>query len=279
MKNNIVKTLIYDKQARLFFVDNTKLINEIFSQNKEISKLHKLILGKTVSILSLISGTLKGDQRISLQMTMSDPKYKVFADADAKGNIRGYLDEKLLNSSLDNVSLDHLIGDKGTMRVIKGSAMNQFTGITDMPHRNIADDISHYFNQSEQIQTYIKADIKLANDGRLLYSKAIIVQLLPGAPLHLIDEVKHALTTNQGFFNSLTIEEKLSEIFKDVKVIGYSPIQSFCGCSKEMFYGMLHSLSKDELEQAISKKETIDTVCQICGIKYSFGQREIESLL
>lgn len=42
MENTIVKTLIYDKQVRLFFVDNTKLINEILSLNKEINKMLKI---------------------------------------------------------------------------------------------------------------------------------------------------------------------------------------------------------------------------------------------
>src|SRR5690606_17939357 len=104
-------------------------------------------------------------------MTMSEPKYKVFADADAKGNVRGYLNGELLkisNDPINKISLDRLIGNKGTIRVIKGSAMNQFTGITDMPYRNIVDDISHYFIQSEQTQTYIGANLGFGNDNCVL---------------------------------------------------------------------------------------------------------------
>ncbi|GAE32502.1 Hsp33 family molecular chaperone HslO [Halalkalibacter hemicellulosilyticus] len=271
MENTIVKTLIYDNQVRLFFVDNTKLLNEILSLNKETNKIHKLTLAKTISVMSVITGSLKGDQRISLQMTMSDPKFKVFADADAKGNVRGYLNGEFLKAPADyinQISLDRLIGHKGTIRVIKGSAMNQFTGITDMPYRNIADDISHYFNQSEQIQTYIEANVIFGNDNFPQCSSAIFAQLLPGATPDLIDEVEHTINANREFFTSLNkyskkIEEKLSELFKDVNVIGYSPIQFFCGCSKEMFHGMLYSLNESELKQAIHNQETIDTVCKI----------------
>ncbi|WP_067841913.1 Hsp33 family molecular chaperone HslO [Amphibacillus sediminis] len=288
MENTIVKTLIYDNQVRLFFVDNTKLINEILSLNKETNNILKLTLGKTISVVSIITGALKGNQRISLQMTMSDPKYKVFADADAKGNVRGYLNGELLKAPADyinKISLDRLIGHKGTIRVIKGSAMNQFTGITDMPYQNIDGDISHYFIQSEQIQTYIEANIRFGNDSCFRFSNAIYAQLLPGAMPDLIDEVKHTVNINREFFTSLNkysknnIEEKLSELFKDVKVIGYSPIQFFCGCSKEMFYGMLHSLSEGELKQAIYNQEAIDTTCQICGRTYCFNYNEIQALL
>ncbi|MBW8347969.1 Hsp33 family molecular chaperone HslO [Bacillus sp. IITD106] len=288
MKNTIVKTLIYDKQVRLFFVDNTILINDILRLNKETNKTLKLILGKTISVVSLISGTLKGDQRISFHMTMSDPKYKVFADADAKGNVRGYLNGELLkisNDPINKISLDRLIGNKGTIRVIKGSAMNQFTGITDMPYRNIVDDISHYFIQSEQTQTYIGANLGFGNDNCVLFSHAIFAQLLPGAKPNLIDRVKHTVNTNQEFFSNLNkvsknnIDKKLSELFKDVQVMGYSPVQFFCGCSKEMFFGMLHSLSQNELIQAINNKEAIDTACHICGRTYSFKYNEIQEIL
>lgn len=69
------------------------------------------------------------------------------------------------------------------------------------------------------------------------------------------------------------------ELFKDVQVIGYSPVQFYCGCSKEMFYGMLQSLSKDELIDAIEKKEVIEAACQICGRTYQFYSNEMEGLL
>src|SRR5690625_2027206 len=181
MKNTIVKTLIYDKQVRLFFIDNTKLIDDIFNQNKKIDKVHKLLLGKAVSAVSLISGTLKGDLRISIQISMSHPKYKIFVDADAKGNVRGFLSDELLNASLDDRSnVSELIGHKGNIRVIKGSAMNQFTGITDMPYRNIVDDISHYFTQSEQTQTFIGSNLGLDDESGLLFSNAVFVQLQIG---------------------------------------------------------------------------------------------------
>src|SRR5690625_412288 len=288
MQNFIVKTLIYDNQVRLFFVDNSKLIDTIYNLNQETNKTLKCLLGKTVSAVSLMSGTLKERQRVSLHITMSDPKYKVFADADAKGNVRGYLNTGLKNASSDfirNVSLGQLIGDKGSIRVIKGSAMTQFTGITDMPYRNIVDDISHYFTQSEQTQTFIGSNLGLDDEGGLLFSNAVFVQLLPGASPHLIDEIKQIFHINRNVFNNLgkynvnSIEEILSDLFKDVKIMGYSPVQFFCGCSKEMFYGMLHALNKSEIKQAINNNELIETGCQICGRTYSFNQSELQALL
>lgn len=285
MENTIVKTFIYDKQVRAFFADNTKSVNDILCLNKDSNSTLKRMLGKTVSVISLMSATLKGDQRISLQITMTDPKYKVFADADASGNVRGYLNEALLEVPDHNLPLKHLIGSKGRIRVIKGAAMNQFSGVTDMPYANIVDDLAHYFIQSEQTQTYIKTNLVLGQDGSVLSSNALFAQLLPGAPSSLMDEIDNTVRTNQAFFNGFkgisrnNIENRLSALFKDVNVIEHSSVRFFCGCSKEMFYGMILSLSKDELNRAISKKESLETGCQICGRTYSFNYNEIKNSL
>lgn len=100
MENTIVKTLIYDNQVRLFFANNTELINKILTKNTNIHPIHKQMLGETISVISILTGTLKGEQRIRLQITLSEPKYKIFADA--KGNVRGYLNDALLHAPMQH---------------------------------------------------------------------------------------------------------------------------------------------------------------------------------
>jgi molecular chaperone Hsp33 len=112
MDNYIIKTLAYNKQVRILFVDNTVMIREICNQ-LNMNKLLKTALGTTVSIASLISGILKGNQRISLKINASNRNYKIFADVDSTGNVRGYINDELLNASLDyanGLSIEQLIG-------------------------------------------------------------------------------------------------------------------------------------------------------------------------
>lgn len=122
MQNTLVKALIYEEQIRLYFIDNTQLLRNIFVLNQELPEPLKLMLGKTVSAMSILSGTLKGNQRMSLQVTLSNPRYKIFAEAEANGNVRGYLNGELLRSSeIEEKSIQDLIGPSGMIRVIKGS--------------------------------------------------------------------------------------------------------------------------------------------------------------
>ncbi|MCG7332288.1 Hsp33 family molecular chaperone HslO [Salinicoccus roseus] len=286
MKNSIAKTLTHGEQVRFYFVDNTQLLHEIFELNNKIPLSLKLLLGKTVSVMSILSGTLKGNQRMSLQITLSNPKYKIFAEAEANGNVRGYLNESLLTApGLEEQSMEDLIGSTAMISVIKGSDMSQFTSITDMPNQNIVDDIANYFVQSDQTPTYLHSTIQFDDQASLLSSHALFAQLLPGAPPQLLSEVKNAIKTNPEIFSKLKAEEasdneeELRRMFGSAKVIGYSSSQFFCGCTKEMFYGMLYSLSEEEIKRSIEEDEDIEAFCHICGKTYTFQQKEIEHLL
>lgn len=286
MQNTIAKALIYEEQVRIYFIDNTQLLRDIFSVNQELPESLKLMLGETVSAMSILSGTLKGNQRMSLQITLSNSRHKIFAEAEANGNIRGYLNDGLLKAAeTEGKSVQDLIGTIGMIRIIKGSDMNQFTSITDMPNQNIIDDIANYFVQSDQTPTYLYSNIQLDNGASLLSSHAVYAQLLPGAPPHLLSEVKSIIEADPDIYSKLNTEETsdsdeaLTYLFGEAKIIGYSSSQFFCGCSKEMFYGMLYSLSKEEITQSIVQNENIEAFCHICGKTYMFGQKEIQQLL
>lgn len=279
MQNAIVKALINEEQIRLYFMDNTQLLRDIFALNQELPESLKLMLGKTVSAMSILSGTLKGNQRMSLQITLSNPLHKIFAEAEANGNVRGYLNEDLLRSSnTEEKSMQDLIGPSGMIRVIKGSEMNQFTSITDMPNQHIMEDIANYFVQSDQTPTYLYSDIQLDNEASLLSSYALYAQLLPGAPPQLLSKVKMIVKANPDIFSKRNAEEALTQLFRDAKIIGHSSSQFFCGCSKEMFYGMLYSLSEEEIKRSIERKEDIEAFCHICGKTYTFDQKEMQQL-
>lgn len=287
MTNQIIKTLVFDKNIRLYFTDNTKMLQEIMELSKIKDKACYLALAKTVSIMSLLSVTLKNHQRISTVITLTNKIHKIYADTDGAGNVRGYVNQALLNEHQQqnsNLSLPEFIGPKASIRMMKGFEMNQFTGITAMPYQNMDEDFAYYFKQSEQTDTMIQTNIKLNDDGSLLKSYGIYAQALPGAKEGALELVRKQfeaenlvpLLLNK---NDAEVEKVLNQRFNLSKVIEHKPIQFSCHCSKEMFYGFLYSLSDEELQKAIEENTSIDTTCHICGRKYVFSPAEIQTVL
>lgn len=96
MSNQIIKTLVLNKSIRLYFTDNTNLLQEILTLSGIKDKACCLALTKMISVISLLSVTLKAKQRISAVMVLSNRRYKIYADTDAEGNVRGYVNQALL---------------------------------------------------------------------------------------------------------------------------------------------------------------------------------------
>jgi molecular chaperone Hsp33 len=284
MENYLLKALAYNKQVRIIFTENTDLIKSVCHVKQ---RLLKTALGTTVSTASMLSGTLKGNQRISLKVKASHPAYKIFADVDSHGNIRGYLSDELRNvpsHELGNLSLQQLIGDRGCIQVVKDVGMNHnFTGITNMPYGNIVDDLSYYFGQSEQIPTCFANHIEFDDKDEIVFSRGILAQLLPGAQDGVMDHIREILNChplqNPAYAASEAFKELPAFLFDDIEIMSVEPIQFFCGCSKEMFYPMLHSLGQEELKNACEKKSSIHILCSICGKEYSFASDEIAGLI
>nr|WP_255654660.1 Hsp33 family molecular chaperone HslO [Cohnella sp. REN36] len=261
----MVKALAYRSQARLLFVENTELVKAVCP--RPMNDMLKIALGRTVSAASLLTGTLKDHQRISLKIKTGQKDGKIFADADAWGNVRGYLSDELRNAPpayLRHLSLEQLIGSKGSLQMTKDIGMQgTFTGITDMPYGNIVDDLSHYFRQSEQTPTFFSLPIDIGASGDIVRSRGVLAQLLPGAPTELIDRIKNDLRTSK---------------VEDMQVVGKEPIRLFCGCSKEVLFPMLHALDKEELKDAHAAGRPIEIVCHICGNAYAFQPDEFASI-
>ncbi|GEN86143.1 Hsp33 family molecular chaperone HslO [Oceanobacillus sojae] len=287
MTNEIIKALVLDKSIRLYFTDNTKVLQEIMKLSKIKDKACYLALAKAVSIMSLLSVTLKTTQRISTVITVTNKKHKIYADTDADGNVRGYVNQALLEEHQQQNSVQSLkefIGPNASIRMMKGFEMNQFTGITDMPYQNIDDDFAYYFKQSEQTNTIIQTNIEFDNNHGLAKSYGIYAQVLPGTKEGSLEYIREQFEAENLApmllgMNDAEIEKELNHHFHNSKVMERKSIQFACHCSKEMFYGFLFSLSDEELQKATESNTSVDTKCHICGRQYVFSPSEIKILL
>jgi molecular chaperone Hsp33 len=286
MNNFITKILALNKQARILFAENTDLIHEVCS-NQNTNKLLKTLLARTVSCASLLTGLLKDNHRISLKVSASKRDYRVYADVDAEGNVRGFISDDLLNAFNEETNpftIDQIIGDRGCIQVTNDIGMNSIiTGITDMPYKNITDDISHYYAQSEQTPTWISTYIVFNEQDQIELSRAVLVQLLPGSPITLLHQIRRRITDNKPVFLNATNKGIMKElpftIFDDAEFLETKPIQLYCGCSKEMFYSMLYALGKEEISNAYISGNTIEFACNVCGNKYLYHPEELKYFL
>ncbi|HHT35966.1 MAG: Hsp33 family molecular chaperone HslO [Candidatus Wallacebacter cryptica] len=287
MSDQLIRCLAFDKQVRVIFVDNTMLVQERCNP-LETSKLTKTALAKTLTIASLISGTLKDTQRISLRVAATDQEYQVLAEADAEGSVRGFVSQPFLNlepGRVEGMTLPEFFGDRGGLQVIKdlGRYGKMFTGVTKMPYGNIVDDFSYYFEQSEQTTSMFYLSLIFDDQDQITLSRGMFAQLMPGGSEEQMQKLTDAVKVSSLFqpqtnFGEVFQEEpeSISAVFQaDLEVLSIEPIQFRCSCSKELLLSILSSLTEEEIQSYIESGEDIEVICNMCGEKHYIDPHEV----
>lgn len=285
MGNQLVQSLACDNRIRLYIADLTQILTELTVSDLSMPRLLKEALGKTASAACLLTGTLKGDDRLSIKLSSTNRGYAWFAESDAYGNISAYLSDSLAHTPADywnGLTEEQLIGERGSIRIAKSIGMNgMFTGVTDMPNRNIEADFSHYYGQSEQTATAFRLHITFDKYDNVVFGRAIMIQMLPGSTDQLWNEALLTLDNQSARWRTPDIStgEVPENIFADARIVGTMPLRLFCGCSKELLMPMILSLGDDTLRQARYDAKDVEIVCHRCGRGYRYSPSEVDTLL
>lgn len=277
METKMIRLLSKDKQVRIFMIDNTSLVSNLIEQQK-INKVCQETLAKTFTISNLLCGLLEGNQRLSIQMVCSNSSESIRCEVDSSGNVNGYCSKALLESKPDTIA--ELIGGRGYIRITKGSETgSMYTGCVDMPYQNITEDFSNYFRKSEQLYTAFQCYYDCDKSQKVVRSRGFLIQLMPFAPEEHLTKWTGWIDEHKMMIEQLPLEQLIPKVFKAADIMAIQPIRLFCGCSREMFYGMINSLGEKELSDIISKKQTVEMNCGICGKSYSFPYNEVAGLI
>ncbi len=103
--------LLHNDQIRVTAIAATKLINQMRA-NHDLGLLETYVLGQAYLAGALLSATVKGNDRIQLNIECGGPIGGVFVESWAVGAVRGYLKHNPipLKESLKSLDLNELYG-------------------------------------------------------------------------------------------------------------------------------------------------------------------------
>lgn len=242
------------------------------------------LLSKYLTAASLVSSTLKGEERIILEAEGNGPVARIYAESSHVGEVRGYIahDPK---KSLESIShFDEAIGI-GLLKVsrVLYNEPEPIMGIVPIQTGDIAKDLAHYYVQSEQIPTAVVIDTKIDDKGFVETSGGLLVQALPGASDEEISEVIDAIQSMDNIISLLSQDDAPLEILKDILPFDFSDTKTrqvdfFCRCSKDRFVDKLQTLSPHDLKEMKQLGQN-ELVCQFCGEKYFLEDEDFDKLI
>lgn len=115
-------------------------------------------LGRVLTAASLMGNMQKVENgALTLQIKGGGPLGTILATSDAKGNVRGYVQNPgitLLEKYSGKLDVGAAVGTDGMLTVIRDLQMKEpYIGSIKLVSGEIAEDVTAYFAQSEQIPT------------------------------------------------------------------------------------------------------------------------------
>ncbi len=252
------------------------------------------LLGEFLAAVSLLSSTLKFDGIIILQARGEGPVSTIMAECSNHNNLRGIArlnsDQKLDEQLAEHGNLLDLLG-KGVLFItiepkraenFQGK-LERYQGIVPMDHDNLAACLEAYFEQSEQLATRLWF---AANEE---YASGMLLQALPQQVITDATENKANWETINALANTVSNDELLElehasllyRLFHEeaLRLFDPKPMRFVCSCSRERSASALLSLGKEEVEELLIEKGSIDIDCQFCSQHYHFSAEDVRELI
>jgi len=255
-KDRLHNFLLADGAIRGVIMNGTRMVNEMRA-NHELGILETLVLGRAYLGAGLMSADLKSNDRISIKFDCSGPIKGLVVEANAFGEVRGFLKQVPipLDNPMEDFDLSPFFG-AGFLSVTKylEDAKQPFTGQVMLKYGNIAKDLANYFLTSEQVPTAFNLSIKFDKKGEVTGAGGLFLQAMPRADDDLTASLEERVTRLPSLGEVFTTDNDpvllVTETFKD-----YSPqflanrrIEFMCHCNPEKVHSLLTLLPIDELK-------------------------------
>ena len=278
--------LIADETVRVSVVSATTMVNQMRA-NHNTGLVETYVLGQGYIAGALLASTVKGSDRVQLNIECGGPIGGMYIEAWASGAVRGYLKHNpiVLDKPLESLDTSLLYGP-GFMTVTKilEGSRTPFSGQIMLGHGNLANDLALYFRESEQTPSLFYLSLKFDRSGRVWGAGGLFIQALPGCSDNTLERLQESAASwdNLGTAMSegMSAKEYGLKTFEaySPKHIAHIPTGFSCPCSKEHFEGYLKALPESEKLAIKNGSFPLVLECFNCGTDYSFSKEETENL-
>ncbi len=289
MSDILIRGASADGSVRLYVAITTELVNDA-------QKIHgtyptaSAALGRTLSAAALMGASFKNENdTATIQFKGDGPIGSVIAVTDSRSRVRGYVTNPAAHLPLNKkgkLDVGGAVG-KGILSVIRDLGMKEpYIGQVPIYSGEIAEDLTYYFAESEQIPTAFSLGTLVDTDGSILAAGGIFLQLMPEASEKTAETLEKSLAAlppvTTMIHSGMSAEDIFFSVMQDIDAVmenkTITPVY-FCPCSKERMERALISLGREEIQSIINEDSHAELSCQFCNNKYDFSKDELEKIL
>ena len=246
-------------------------------------------LGRTLCGASLLGESLKEENAtLTIRINGGGPIGSVVAVSDSSGYVRGYVENPGVHLPLRSdgkLDVGGAVGRDGMLTVSRDLGLREpYIGSTELVSGEIAEDLTAYLLESEQVPSACALGVLVDTDRSIKAAGGFIVQLMPGAPEEMIDQLEENIFLMDQLTTVLS-EDGTDALFQqvlkgfDYHLVGEAKVGYRCYCSRERVEEALSCIDDGELLDMINEAKPIQVNCQFCDADYNFTPEDLRTLL
>lgn len=287
MNDYLLKATAYEGMVRCYVAVTTNTVEEA-RKRQDTWPTASAALGRAMTITTLMGAMLKGDDSLTTTISGNGPLGQIVADANAKGDVRGYVTNPHVDFPLNEqgkLDVSRAVGE-GVLSVVKDQGLKDyFTGQVPIVSGEISEDFTYYFANSEQIPSAVGAGVLVAPEANVLAAGGFILQIMPGADERIIDKLEESIAALPQLSHFIEEGNNAEAIAKQLipeaslRILETLPVQFTCTCSKERMLQAIKGLGEAEVQSMIEQDHGAEVTCHFCNEIYHITEEELQQLL
>ncbi len=287
MKDYIVRATAADGQIRAFAA-STKEVVETARKDHNTSPVATAALGRLLTAGAMMGSMMKNDtDMLTLQIRGDGPIGGLTVTADSKANVKGYVlnPDVMLPPKNGKLDVGGAVGI-GLLQVIKDMGLKEpYCGQTILVSSEIAEDLTYYFANSEQVPSSVGLGVLMEKDNTVRRAGGFIIQLMPFAKEEIIAKLEENLKNvtsvtallDKGYTPEQILEELLGNL--GLEITDTMDTKFYCNCSKERVERAVASVGRKEIQDMINEGKDIEVKCHFCNTAYTYTVEDLKKII
>lgn len=289
MNDYLVKATTTDGMFRAYAITAQQMVATAQGDH-DTWAASSVALGRTLIATTMLATSVnKNDEAITVKINGQGPAGEIVADADSKGNVKGFIHNphvQLPNDGKHQMTSGKAVGVNGFLEVTKTSeGEDPYTSSVPLTSGEIGDDFTYYLAQSEQIPSAVGVSVFVNGDDMIGAAGGYLIQALPGAKDEainkVIDHIQAMPAISETLLDGEAPETILEQVFGkgSLHFLTKLPVAFYCNCSKIKFGRDLEGLPVSQLETMLKEDKGIDVTCNFCESKYHYNVDELATII